>query len=354
MIFDKFLKKKKESAITAESYTDEMVSNIANQLAISIAHRPVNPEPIIPEYKGDYAKTVFLWSNSKPSCVKDDKEYKRYIIYECGIAHPSDYHKQMIAEGYFARDSFEESLLSLKGEELKRIAGTLDVSISGKKSDLAKRIANAPNVSDITQQIPITYSLSDKGKKFLSEHDDCVQVHRHQNFMIDWTAYSEEKDRTEDKSFYNVCSNILLRRIAADKKAYGRSEYISLAELSNEIGDRSLCIACLLRVLFIDISGVINLPAYLAYQNNNLNKEYIRENSNMYSALPWITDRLYKLRNYYHQGLLGEVLKWKLPVMIGGLDVFSEIVNSSINGSFDYQHYIEVLRDKHKKYVDEL
>ncbi len=79
MIFDKFFKKKKESAITAESYTDEMVSNIANQLAISIAHRPVNPEPIIPEYKGDYAKTVFLWSNSKPSCVKDDKEYKRFL-----------------------------------------------------------------------------------------------------------------------------------------------------------------------------------------------------------------------------------------------------------------------------------
>ncbi len=334
---------------------EEFAAALAEYAVQSIKVGPVQTEAVIPSFQGDYAKAVFLWATSKKVQLKGDEEYPRYIKYELGIRRPSEYHKQMIQEGYLEQDSFESALQSLKQDELKEIASDLQVATTGKKADLAKRIAAADNNEYLRRQFPATFSLSATGKQFVEDHDDCVQIHKHKTMLIEWDEYSREKARSEDKSFYSVCTNILLKRASSDKRLFGRIDYLFLSKLADEFGDPARSLRYLLQVLYIDVSGVMGMESYMEFKKGSyMTKQSLKSYFVSHVMIAGITDRIVKNKEYFDPSIIDKLYSWKLPVMICEKELFTEMVNGIMDGSFNQQFYLAQLKLRYERFVDNL
>jgi SAP domain. len=354
MLFD-FFKKNKKTVSEPEVSEEEFNEALAGYIASNITVGPVESEIIIPDFQGDYAKAIFLWANSKKSQIKDNDDYPRYILYGCGIQNASDYHRELINEGYLQEDGFEVSLESLKQTELKEIASDLGVATSGKKADIAKRIANSGKADYLKCQMPMTYSLSETGKSFVQENDDCIQLHRHKTWMIDWSEYKKIKQKLPEGTFYYVCNEILLDRAAADKRIFGRIEYLNLSKLEDEFGDARRALRYLLQVLYIDVSGVMGHDSYAYYKQGIYDKKMLKETfiSNVMLA-PGIIDLIKKHKDHYEANIIDTLYTWKLPTMICEKPLFEDIVNSIFDGTFNNQFYSEQLKVRYEKFVDSL
>lgn len=354
MLFD-FLKKNKKSEAEPEVSKEEFNAALAEYAASKMTFGVVESEPVIPDYQGDYAKAIFLWANAKKSPIKDDEDYPRYILYECGIRNASDYHRKMVAEDYLREDGFAAALESLKLAELKEIAADLGVAATGKKADIAKRIADSGNAAHLERQMPTTYSLTEKGKEFVEQYDDCIQIHRHKTWMIDWDEYSEIKGKNPEGTFYSICNEILLKRAAADKRLFGRIEYLNLSKLEDEFGDPRKSIRYLLQVIYIDVSGVMGMDSYNSYREGIYQKQFLKEMfiTNVPIA-PGIINLIQAHKEYYDSKIIDKLYTWTLPIMLCERELFEEIVNSIFDGSFNTQFYSAQLKVRYERFIDKM
>lgn len=331
------LVEKKVSKDTSSSYSREEDSSSAG----------------IPVFQGDYAKTVFLWAVSKSGPVRERDGYPRYLTYECGIRNPRMYHEQMIREGYLVEDSIEDSFMSLKAVELKEIAVALGVPSNGKKADLVSRIIESGGDNCISAYRPITYSLSEKGNAFLSDHDSYVQLHRHSAWGINWREYDQTHKGGE--SFYDTALMILKKRAANDNRLFGRQEFLSMYQLFAEKGDREKALDMLLRILYIDVSGVSGIESYKYCKQKMFSKKQLIEwyGINIYLA-PGILTPFSNYADLYSDALVDKLYSWKLPVQICPKSLFLRMVHDAVAGSIDTEKYNKELELSYRKFVNGL
>ncbi len=123
MLLDRLLGKNKPEKIPHNTEkNEEFIDALAQYAAQSITFGVLEPHADIPEFQGDYAQAIFLWATSNHTPIRKNDDYPSYLLYECGIRKPFEYHRKMIEEGFLQRDSFEMALQSLKASELKEIA----------------------------------------------------------------------------------------------------------------------------------------------------------------------------------------------------------------------------------------
>lgn len=307
----------------------------------------------IPELQGDYAKAVFLWAVSSSGPVKEDNEYSRYITYECGIQHPQYYHKEMIRQGYLEEDSVEKAFMYLKVPELKALTAQLGVSSTGKKADLISRIVSSADQEFIANHRPFTFSLSDKGKSFLAEHDAYVQLHRHNVWGISWKDY--DSNHTIGESFEDTIVSILNKRAANDTRLFGRQEYFSMYQLMAESGNKKKAIAFLLQVLYIDVSGVCGMESYNYYKEGIYSKSDLENwfSSNVMLA-PGIINPIADYAEYYSDSIIDKLYSWKIPVQICSKGLFLKIVHSALDGNFNFDSTTSELKAAYNQFVNQL
>lgn len=311
-------------------------------------------QPDIPELQGDYAKTIFLWAHDKATPIKKNDEYARYFLYECGIRDVTSYHKKLISEEYFTEASIESRLASLKVNELKEILTDLGQSVSGKKEVLIKRINESTDVTTITKYIPVVlYELSDKGKKFVEENNDYVLIHKHKNWGIDWKQYDQL--HKPGYSFYDTMWGVFNKRIAKDTQHFGRNEYLNMYQLLREEGKRLPALEMLLRVLYIDLSGVEGKSIYELYKKGIYTKKEAMEYFNVAIMLaPGIIHPIYEYKDIYVDSLVDKLYEQKLPVQICEKTLFLEIVHSVLNETYDEKTTETILRKEYKKLIDKI
>ena len=183
-----------------------------------------------------YSTTLFLNAYKKGSPIMDDNAYWSYFRYECGIAHPSAFHRSLIEQGYFEKPDLQEYLSSWTTDKLKVLLDSLGLKKSGRKAELISRIID--NVSDfdksaLLENIDI-YVLSSKGKNFLDEHLDFVQFKRQQDGSISFRNYISMKKQLPFKaSFHDVMWAIYDKR---QLEYSHNAEYDKLSYAYNEMG----------------------------------------------------------------------------------------------------------------------
>lgn len=358
MIFDKLFGRNKPKEIFNDAIPDknEFAEALAEYAAQSITTGQVQTQAEIPPFRGDYSQAVFLWAVSKHSTIQDnDDDYPRYILYECGIRKPSEFHRKMIKEGYLQEDGFEKALESLKLAELKEIAEDKGVGTSGKKADIIKRIIQAGDIGYLQRQFPATFSISEKGKSFLAEHDECIQIHKHKTMLIGWDEYCKVKETCEDKSFYGVCTKILLDRAAKNKRTFGTSEYLFLSKLEDEFGDPKRALCYLLQNAYISVSGVMGMDCYKSYKEGLYKKEMLKGHLFSTCITPiGVTDLIRKHKDVYDDSILDILFSWHLPVMLCERELFSEIVDSIMDGTYNHQFFSAQLQVRFNRFVDSL
>lgn len=164
-----------------------------------------------------YGSTLLLWAYGDCSPIKNNSEYPIYFSEECNLTNPHKQHLRLVKDEFLGDPSLYGILNSLTIPKLKEILSTIDCKKSGSKQELVDRIIensgehtslNFLNTSDC-------YGLTDKGKAFLEEHYDYVELHKHQTYNITFHEYVVERQRTEGQiDFFDISFQILSKRIS--------------------------------------------------------------------------------------------------------------------------------------------
>ena len=306
----------------------------------------------IPPLQGNYAKAVFLWAYSKASPIKDNDSYARYFLYECGIKNAAKYHRELITAGYFEEASAEQSLNALKVTELKEILTALGQSTTGKKDALIWRIVNNADDSLIARYCPEKlYMLSEMGQAFLQEHDDYVMVHKHKNWGIGWKEYDARK--VPGQSYYDTMWAIFNEQLSVAPSHYGRNQYYCMYQLLNEEGKRERALQMLLRVLYLDLSGVEVLDYYDLYRQGIYNQKQMREWFNVIIMIaPGIVNPIKDFADVYSDEMVDILYELKLPVQMCDKKLFLSIVHSVIDGTYNQESTEEKFKCAYYKYIN--
>lgn len=308
-------------------------------------------EPGVPSYQGDYAKTIFLWANAKATPVKTADNYVRYLLYECGIRDANKYHRDMIKEGYLVEAPVASVLNSKTVSDLKQILSEMGQTVSGKKSILVDRIIYNADESFLEKYVPDKYyELSDKGKQFVEEHNDYILIHKHGNWCVDWHEY--EVNHKPGCSYYDTMWSIFNKRIVNNPHNFGRNEYLCMHQLCEEVGKRELALEMLLRVLYIDLSGVCGLETFKLYKSGCYSKQDLTDYFDSFIMLaPGIVNGIIKYHDIFNDSYVDHLYEQRLPVQICNKALFLAIVHSVLDGSYSEEETKQQLRNVYCKAI---
>lgn len=307
-----------------------------------------------PEYQGDYAKTIFLWSQRKAGTIQRANKYPQYIIYECGIADPFGYHKKLLDEGYFEKSKIQDMLASLKASELKEILKEIQLPTSGKKEALIDRIPNNLDIKIVQRYFPEeSYSLSKMGKDFLAAHQDYVLLHTHKTWQINWQEYDSKHKL--GSTFYDTVWGIFNERLLIETFNYGRNVYLSMSQLLEEEGKTVQALEMLLMVLYIDVSGSDIVKRIPIYRSGMFTKKELLESFDVDIMLaPGIVDAIASYKDLYSEKMIDRIYKHELPLQICSKKQFSSMIHSIIDGTFDAEQEIKKLQIEYNKFIKKL
>lgn len=337
------------SKLFGKSGTASEKSTLATSPQMSVSINSIDPET--PDFQGDYAKTIFLWALSRASEIKKDSEYVGYLLYECGIKRPSAYHRQMIDEGYLRESTNADMLAALKVTELKELLSSVGASTTGKKDMLVQRALDCVDNETLNRRFSTrTYSISEKGTAFLSEHDDYVQLHRHKNWGVSWQEYNQ--NHRPGHSFNDTMWGILNARVLQDNRSFGRNEYVCMYQLLHEEGRRSDALQMLLKILYIDFSGVEGMDTYKLYKEKIYSlKEAEEAFSICVMFAPGIINPVAEYKDIFDDSYIDRVYEQKLPVQLCSKELFASMIHSVIDGSYNEEKVSAKLFAAYKQFL---
>ena len=226
-------------------------------------------------------------------------------------------------------------------------------STTGKKDALIWRVVNNANETLIERYCPEKlYVLSGKGNDFLLAHDDYVMVHKHKNWGIDWKTFDAHK--VPGRSYYDTMWMIFNEQLANNPRDCGRGQYLYMYQLLNEEGKRERALQMLLRVLYIDLSGVEGMQWYDMYRQGIYKEKEIRDLFNIAIMLaPGIIHPIKEFEDVYTDDIVEELYEQKLPVQVCEKKLFLSIIHSVLDGSYDEEAISEKLKRAYYKFLRE-
>lgn len=290
-------------------------------------------------YEKQQATAVFLnWSSGK-MLGKSISDYPGYFSYTYGISNPHKFHNDMINDNYLEKPQLDNLFTYFKVPELKQILSDNNLTKTGNKKDLIKRILdNVPqNKLEEIKESFNGYVLSQKGLDFVKEHEDYIKLHKNSRWMISVLEYEEKKQQLKfNATFNDVVWGIFVDRNLqfVSQKQWGlvRNNIHNMSELLYKEKKYQGTLSLLLDVLYYDLSGL---------ENNNILYGY----DNLFIA-PAIIDQILDLKYYYTDDLINNsgFIK-QLPFSYFSIESFKVIVNDLLNNGstdIDVKKYIHL------------
>ena len=338
----------------------QSITDPVTQVALS----PGSTFTALISYQGDYAKTLFLYAHKKVSAIKLSSEYNRYFYYECGIQDAAAYHLSLLKQDYLRLATLEEKLQALTVPALKDISAAFDLPQAGQKEDLINRIVGLDRPSDIESRFPyqVYTALTEKGADFLAEHNDYVLLHRHKDWGINWQEYDKRKN---GHSFYDVVWGIFNERLSENMQNNShdgstqryyceeRNIHFNMFQLLQDEGKAERALAELIYVLYIDTSGVTGLRPILA-ANKALSSEQVELYSTYFLPPSGIIKSFSTFQAVTKDKVLATIdrcFENHLPLQICSKELFTQIVLSAIDGSYDNSKVNESLMQSFLVYM---
>lgn len=303
-----------------------------------------------------YRKTIFLYAESINSKIKKSKDYVGYLNYECGITNPDIYHRQLINEGYYELSSFSEKLEQLKLPELKAILQDNNLPTKGKKAELIKLIVEEIPENKVNLSKEEMYSLSEKGRCFLEENKNFVELHRYKNYQISLEDYyNATKDDKYKRNFNDVAWQIFNERtlLYQQNNEYSseRYNYFHMANLLLTEGKKEHALQLFLYCLVIDLSGVESINMIELYKSRIYNKKEFLEHLEYNCLIPSLINQIVELKECYDESMIEEAYsQMYLPFNVSTLEYIKELIKEACNTAvFDFDKYKNILIQNKKK-----
>ena len=196
------------------------------------------------------------------------------------------------------------------------------------------------------------YMLSALGQSFLADHADYVMVHKHKNWGIGWQEYDARK--VPGRSYYDNMWAIFNEQLSRGPQDFGRTQYLFMYQLLNEEGKREQALQMLLRVLYLDFSGMDILRYADYYRRGFYKQKEMREMFNVVIMFaPGIINPIKDFADVYTDEMITKVYEQHLPVQICDRKLFLSIVHSVLDGTYDQAATEEKLKRAYYKYLRE-
>lgn len=308
-------------------------------------------ESSIREYE-IYGKTLLLWLFEKASPLKTN--FPVYFERECHISNPSKMQSQLLQDAYIVPAPLLDILSSYKMQDLKIIADSIGCVKKGKKEELIERIYQ--NLDENITRTLISGSnlfiLSNKGRTFLNDNYDYVELHRHWNYNL--SLYDFNRNRfcgNCKRSFEDNAYTLIRQRIFSNCSHcyYHMMEYDYYSLYSIALSGHKIDIAldCYLRYLYL-ISCCIRTAQYYAtgFYHSDYNPQdeiiFTSRNAACIAELSYFYDRSY-VENIYEDKSLP-------PSFLTKDEMANMIDNIIANAAFDYTKYNELIISRLRKY----
>ena len=275
------------------------------------------------------------------------------MLYECGINDAPAYHRQMIKEGYLRETSPEEKLTYLKVADLKDILREYGLSSSGNKQQLIYRLFNEVGEEIIKNYCSqAMYTITAKGKLYLDNNQDYIRLHKHRDWDINWKEFDIHKK--PGYSFSDTVWEIFNERILKSSD-FGRSQYYMMYQLLLEENKRKQACRIILHVLYLDLSGIYSRDALRLYKSGILKKDELYGTLSVTPFFtPFVICPIVELKDVFDIKYIDRIYEHRLPFNICNKELFIEIVESLIYGTFDEVYYTKRLEEQCKKLVASL
>lgn len=302
--------------------------------------------------KENYIKSNFLHI-FKDRAIPENWNYSLFVTDTLGISNTRQYLHKMIQQGYLEKASLELKLNTYTVKDLKLILQSSGNKISGKKQELVERLINTCDCEYLEKLFHVDYyTLSAKGKNLINDYSDEWMLGNHRNWNIDYEEFIKEKEKDPKKSFFDICWKILNFRTLDNDPYVGRNNYYYMYELLMEEKRYDYAIEELLRVIYIDVSGMGLKYDIDSFRYGIYSKKKVLENCDSSILIaPGLISDLGKLKKWYKLEMIDKIYEWKLPIQICNKMLFKDMVESVINGTFDIVYYKNELYKSAKKYI---
>lgn len=312
--------------------------------------------------KQDYATAIFLYANSN-SKIKNNNEYVGYLFYECGISNPRKYHQELINKGYLKQASINEILYTFKLDDLKKILKQNNLKVTGKKAELIDRIISElseKELNEINFDRNI-YTLSEKGKEYIENHKDYIEIHRHSGWQITFEEYLKAKKQLNfSANFNDIAWGIFNKRTIeySNNRQYGllRNNFYNMYQLLKEEEKNERALEMLIMVIIYDLSGVSTVELLELYKQGIYDKDQLLNSySNIFLA-PGIIKAISDLEPFYTEKLARDVYKKVfLPINFCSENLLIEFMNDLYNNNIlDYDKYIDKVNLERINYLKKI
>ena len=126
-------------------------------------------------------------------------------------------------------------------------------------------------------------------------------------------------------------------------------------QLLAEEGKRERAVEMLLRVLYIDLSGVCGMSCYKMYKDGFYTQKELLDYFNVAIMLaPGIINPILEYKDVYSDDIVDHLYEQKLPVQICDKSLFLSIIHSILDGSYSEESVEKQLKTVYNHFVKSL
>ena len=330
-----------------------------------IEYTKIDDYNVSQQIKEDYRKAIFLYKHSKPEKIKrNDYCYWDYCYakFDLGITEPKLYYRELLKEGYFEPSKLNDKLSTLKVVELKEILKKHNLTYSGKKDDLINKIIKEIPTAEINISKEEYYSLSEKGKDFINENINYIELYNHNSPYLDLEDYCNAiSNDTYKRSFYDVALEIYNVKI---NKYIQKKDYIALKNCYHHVANifkkqnrNKEALNFYLYHLIYDLSGIYYIVLLSAYEKGaqgnesyygKYTKDYIMSRLNYCGVDKFLISDILNLKKEYNEEMLEKAYKSiNLPYNVSSLEYLKSMLDEASNSTvFDYKKHKDLLAQR--------
>ena len=344
--------------------SDKPVEKIVNKIKTNMFNN--KQQNIAPTYFDiefeKVIKTSFLLSQNN-KLIRDNSLYPSYLLYEYKLINPSQYHIQLINEGYFQKAKDIDVLKSLKVDDLKMILKENGLKITGKKDVLIMRINESLDKEKLhnylSNEIQI-YTLSDKGVEFLKDNNLYLDYHKnHSRYRLNFKEFIETRDKLSFKAKFNDIAFAILskRKTNASFKLSDINDlsdaYQNLYFILKEENNLNEAIPFLLSAFYINISGANEINRLSFYSVKEFLEDIKKNPQYAFNFSPGLIYEIIENKSYIDDDMINNMFITKsMRSSCCSLRLFKSIIKDMCSNTiFRQDKYYNLLFNDLKKRI---
>ncbi len=334
-IFDFFKRKNKTNTSSSETYIqkktvtqtkEENTYNFGNGIGMSTGIQVSYTEYAYNEVLA-YARFLNKYKTIKAPKYLHESEYAHWQFMSAGVEEVHKLHQELFDKGFYRPATVDEMLSTYTIPEIKRVASELAISVSGKKNDMIRTIAQNATAEMVAGILKTEiYTISDKALIYLEEHSlDIEYYNRDCNDM----SLEEYKATRQTVSERDIEWRDLQSALQAEPDQFGRNTHYHIAGYHKKYGDNKDALLSYLRVLYIDLSGA---ECYRAWDMmRGTDKESVQFRLNCTPSIviaPGLIKEIQALvAEFFALDMIEQLYSEELPIQVCSKTMFTEIVS---------------------------